>query len=340
MTEIYLIRHGEAEGNVFRRIHGQYDSLLTPRGHLQVKCVEKRFENIRVDACFSSDLTRTCLTARSVYVPKQLPLIRDSRFREVNLGIWEDLPFGWLEKFRPEEMGKFNQDPMHWQVPGAESFDDYTQRFAEGLMAAAESYDGGTVAVFTHGCMIRGFLMRYFFRNAVDKIPYSDNTGVCRIIYDKGSFRYEFINDNSHLPEALSTFALQRWWRATGNRKDANFYYLPYDGNEKLAVPQSDPSGFALMAMLHDTPVAVVSMGRPEGDCGRILGMTLQEGLDGRLYGDQLLGAAFSHFRRLGCRRLAINPGWYPDDIVNRYEFSDGVRSIDPHAFDWGNSHA
>ena len=30
MTEIYLIRHGEAEGNVFRRLHGQYDALLTP----------------------------------------------------------------------------------------------------------------------------------------------------------------------------------------------------------------------------------------------------------------------------------------------------------------------
>lgn len=32
MTEIYLIRHAEAEGNIFRRIHGHYNSLLTPEG--------------------------------------------------------------------------------------------------------------------------------------------------------------------------------------------------------------------------------------------------------------------------------------------------------------------
>ena len=29
MTTIYLIRHAEAEGNLYRRIHGWYDSLIT-----------------------------------------------------------------------------------------------------------------------------------------------------------------------------------------------------------------------------------------------------------------------------------------------------------------------
>ena len=33
MTTVYLIRHAEAEGNVYRRCHGQYDSLLTERAY-------------------------------------------------------------------------------------------------------------------------------------------------------------------------------------------------------------------------------------------------------------------------------------------------------------------
>ena len=33
MTTIYLIRHAEAEGNLYRRIHGIYDSLITKRGN-------------------------------------------------------------------------------------------------------------------------------------------------------------------------------------------------------------------------------------------------------------------------------------------------------------------
>lgn len=346
MTEIYLIRHGEAEGNVFRRIHGQYDSLLTPRGHRQVKCVEKRFEQIHIDACYSSDLTRTSLTARSVYIPKKLKLRRDPRFREVGLGVWEDIPFGYLDKFHSQEMWNFNNDPIHWTAPGAETFDEYTRRFLQGMEEAAREHEGGAVAIFSHGAVIRGTLMRLFFGNDFSRLPYCDNTGVCKLTYDKGQFGYEFVNDNSHLPEELSTFAMQRWWRSTGNREDVNFYYVPYESSmtlpEGLAVPDMDGGGLTLAAMLHDEPVALVSMAAPEGDCGRILGMSLKEGMDGRYYGDQLLGCAFSHFRNLGCKRLAAAPGWYPDDIVARYEFDPRTRerSIDPFAFDWEDLNA
>lgn len=343
MTEIYLIRHGEAEGNVFRRIHGQYESLLTPRGHLQAKCVEKRFETIRIDACYSSDMTRTSLTARSVYIPKNLPLHRDPRFREVGIGVWEDTPFGWLDRFAPKEMKNFNDNPPAWRAEGAETFDDYTQRFYEGLIEAAQNHDGGTIAIFAHGCVIRGLLMRQFFWNEIGKLPYCDNTGVCKLVYDRGALRYELVNDNSHLPEELSTFALQKWWRLTGNRTEVNCYFVPYSDKLPLphgmVVPDRDSAGICLAALLHDAPIGIISMGAPEGDMGRIIGMSLKEGMDGRMYGDQLLGTAFSHFRKLGCRSIAMNPGWYPDDILNRYEFTGLAlsRSIDVNAFDWGN---
>lgn len=343
MTELYLIRHAEAEGNVFRRIHGQYNSLLTPRGHRQAAYVQKRFEGVHIDGCYASDLTRTCLTARSIYLTKKLKLNRDPWFREVNIGIWEDIPFGFLERFQRESIWSFNHDPMNWTNPGAETFDVYTQRFIEGMRGAALEHDGGAVAIFSHGAVIRGTLMRLFFGNDMKRLPYCDNTGVCKLVYNKGQFTYEYLNDNSHIPQELSTFAMQSWCRATDNRKDANLYYLPYEPSMNLpgdlAVPELDSRGFALAAYLHEEPIALVSMGAQEGDCGRILGMTLREGMAGRYYGDQLLGAAFSHFRRLGCKRLAVNPGVYPDDIVRRYAFDEVTRerSIDPLAFDWNN---
>ena len=70
MTEIYLIRHGQAEGNVMRRFHGHYNSSLTPMGFRQVELLKKRFDSVHVDACYSSDLTRTSFTAQAVYLPK------------------------------------------------------------------------------------------------------------------------------------------------------------------------------------------------------------------------------------------------------------------------------
>lgn len=36
VTKLYLVRHAEAEGNLYRRIQGQYDSLITDNGYRQI----------------------------------------------------------------------------------------------------------------------------------------------------------------------------------------------------------------------------------------------------------------------------------------------------------------
>lgn len=33
MTRIYLVRHAEAEGNLYRIAHGHYNGLITARGY-------------------------------------------------------------------------------------------------------------------------------------------------------------------------------------------------------------------------------------------------------------------------------------------------------------------
>ena len=43
MTTIYLIRHAEAEGNLYRRVQGHWDGQVTPRGDLQIAALAERF---------------------------------------------------------------------------------------------------------------------------------------------------------------------------------------------------------------------------------------------------------------------------------------------------------
>ena len=69
MTQIYIIRHAEAEGNLYRRLHGQYDSLVTETGKAQIAALRRRFERVPVDACYASDLIRTRMTAQAVCGP-------------------------------------------------------------------------------------------------------------------------------------------------------------------------------------------------------------------------------------------------------------------------------
>lgn len=334
MTQIYLIRHGEAEGNVFRRLHGVYNSLLLPRGYQQRALIEKRFETIPVDACFSSDLTRACLTAQSIYLPKGLQLQIDPGFREQDMGVWEDIPYGYLEMHYPRDMELFSHDPVRWKVHGSESYRDFTDRFIAALEKVAKDYDGATVAIFCHGAVLRGALMRLFFGDDPHQLPVSDNTGVSHLYYEKGRFTYEYLNDTSHLPEELSTFAQQAWWRKTDNRKEANLYFTPCQG-EACGFPGWEPGDLVMTARFYSGPVGAVCLGKQEGTTGHIRGITLEDGYYGRGYGAQLLGCAVSHFRRLGCDRITLSPQGDPEALAQSYGFDlhSFSRSIDPEAF-------
>ena len=113
MTKVYIVRHAEAEGNLYRRIHGQYDSLLTEMGMRQLEALRKRFENIHIDAVYSSDLYRARMTASAIYEPKSLPLVTMPELREVSMGIWEDVCWAEVERFMPEQYRFYNTEPIN-----------------------------------------------------------------------------------------------------------------------------------------------------------------------------------------------------------------------------------
>lgn len=328
MTNVYLIRHGEAEGNAFRRLHGQYDSLLTPRGHRQVECLRKRFENISVDACFASDLTRASLTAKAIYEPKGLKLHRDRRFREVDVGRWEDLCYGQLHHFEPDLMKMFDEDPLHWRVEGSETFQQLTDRFLHGLTEAAQSFEGGTIAVVAHGAAIRSTLIRLFFMDDISKLPYSDNTGVSLLRYEDGNFSYTFLNDSSHLPEELSKFHLQRQLQAAGRKNEETVYFEVLEETRDLCT---------IAAFLPGREVGRFTMSRHQGDTAVIMHMYLDPAMEGRRYTDQMLGEVFSRARKQGCTNIQLMPGDYPENLLERYAFDPETlrRSIDVHMYQW-----
>lgn len=228
MTRIFIIRHAEAEGNLYRRLHGQYDSLLTENGLKQVAALRKRFEKEQVDACYSSDLIRTRMTAKAIYEPKHLPLQTDPRFREIRMGIWEEVPFGEVGQHEKHLLDTFNEDPAHWVIPGAERYEEYTGRFLAAMTEAAEAHDGQSIAIFSHGSVIRGVLMRLFYgADHPEQTGHCDNTGVTLLEYEAGQYHLIYKNDNSHPSEELSTLAKQSWWRQDGKTVDHNMWYRP-----------------------------------------------------------------------------------------------------------------
>ena len=120
MTKIYLIRHAEAEGNLYRRIQGHYNGDITTKGHKQIAQLAELYRDAKIDAVYASDLQRTQKTAGAILKYHDLPLNIDARLKEVDMGSWEDLPWGNVSYDEPEQMLAFASDPANWSRIGPE----------------------------------------------------------------------------------------------------------------------------------------------------------------------------------------------------------------------------
>ncbi|MBQ4651386.1 MAG: histidine phosphatase family protein [Oscillospiraceae bacterium] len=155
MTEIYLIRHAQAEGNLYRMMQGHWDGDLTELGLKQAEALGQRFENIHIDAVYSSDLRRTCLTIEPVCRRHRLALNTDKRLREINVGPWETGFFADISYETPELMRKFIADQESWYLEGAETYMQVQKRAFEALCELAAAHDGQSFAFACHGITIR-----------------------------------------------------------------------------------------------------------------------------------------------------------------------------------------
>ena len=209
MTCIYLIRHAEAEGNLYRIVQGQGNSNLTTRGWRQVAALEKRFSAIPVDAVYASDLYRTCATATAIYRPKGLPLQRRRDLREIYVGDWEQQTWGDIARTQPQQLEWFTHQLHRWHISGAETPQEVLKRVREAVFSIAAENDGKTVAVVSHGYAIRLLLaqLQGIPLEGTGETPTGQNTAVSLLEYEAGQMRVVIRDDISHLqtPEYLAT---------------------------------------------------------------------------------------------------------------------------------------
>ena len=151
MTTLYLIRHAEAEGNLYRRIHGQYNSLITDNGYRQIAALRDRFADVPIDAVYSSDLFRTMTTARALFVPKGLPLVTRPDLREISMGQWEDYSWAGIDRREHARMALFSATSPDFRAPGGESFPEIRVRGCKAILDIAAQHPDQTVAAFAHG---------------------------------------------------------------------------------------------------------------------------------------------------------------------------------------------
>ena len=331
MTNIYLIRHAEAEGNLYRIAQGQYNSIITTRGHRQIAALRRRFADIQVDAVYSSDLYRTCATASAVYQPKGLPLHRRADLREISVGSWEQRTWGEIAREQPDQMWNFLHRMDLWNVPGAEAPEAVRDRMMEAVREIAAVNPGKTVAVFSHGCAIQILLatIQGYPMSELGKTTHGENTAVSLLEVQGDEMQVVFRDDSSHLTDPA--FAEESLIRKR-NGLEPGLYFrqlcLPeqtellhrcvsevwadsgeeasWDPRRLLEEAQRRPT---LVGYLQEEPVGLVQFHPERGEaenCGWISLYWVEETYRKRGYGLQLMGQAVSYFRPLGREKLRL----------------------------------
>ena len=297
MTTVYLIRHAEAEGNLYRRCHGHYDSTITDNGYRQIAALAKRFADVPIDAAYSSDLTRTQTTALAITRTHNLPLRLDARLREVGVGAWEDKTWTWLTKFDRAQMLNFNTDAGVWRAEGAETMAQVRQRMMAALRDIIAAHPNQSVALFSHGMALRLLIgtLNGLSIAEIDKTGHGENTSVTKLEADDAGIRVVYATDASHLPEALTTLHKQLWTKTKGGLEPGIWF-----------APNSEAPG-RFLAMQDDEIVGAVAVGAPENDgTATIEEFWLDEIAQHRNLGIRLVGQAISYARSLGCDTLLL----------------------------------
>lgn len=155
MTTVFLARHGETVWHEENRYAGVTDIDLTELGRQQAEALGIWAAGSRLDAIYSSTLTRAKETASPAVATTGLALRVDAGFREVDFGEGEGLTIAEMVQAFPAAVEGFRLSPASRAFPGAETGREAVRRALPRLAAIARQHESGRVLIVMHSTLLR-----------------------------------------------------------------------------------------------------------------------------------------------------------------------------------------
>jgi 2,3-bisphosphoglycerate-dependent phosphoglycerate mutase len=172
---VLLIRHGETALNVARVLQPA-DTPLSARGLAQAEALARRLARVPgLRGLICSDLPRALGTAAAIAAATGLVLETTPLLHERNFGDWRG---------QPRDAFSVNPLTMAEAPPGGESAATFAMRVSEAfaLLRHRQATLGGTLAVVTHGLVIREVLATHAQLGVGTPLPlHFGNTSVTEI---------------------------------------------------------------------------------------------------------------------------------------------------------------
>jgi probable phosphoglycerate mutase len=162
-AELFLIRHGETEGQSSIRYHGRTDVALSDLGRAQMRAVAMALASNEFTHVFASTMVRAVEGARLIAGDSR-PIVQIEEFVELDFGIFEGLTADEIRDRHPEEFERWNRERLTngYAYPGGESRAGFRARVEKGLrrmlqLSDSESGDSRVMLV-AHRGVIRNIL--------------------------------------------------------------------------------------------------------------------------------------------------------------------------------------
>ncbi|MCF3963638.1 histidine phosphatase family protein [Streptomyces fuscigenes] len=163
---LFLVRHGETVWHAENRYTGSSDIALTPRGEEQAEALGRWAGAARLDAVYSSPLSRARRTAAPALRAAGLPENIEEGLRELDFGIAEGRTLAEVAAEHPQAVQEFLERPATRPLPGGDDPVAAGARGAQALWRVAESWarppedggaagGGGRVLVVAHNTLYR-----------------------------------------------------------------------------------------------------------------------------------------------------------------------------------------
>jgi 2,3-bisphosphoglycerate-dependent phosphoglycerate mutase len=150
-TRFCIVRHGETDWNVERRIQGHVDIPLNALGRVQAEATANGLAGLVFAAAYSSDLARAWATAEIAARRLGLALAAEPGLRERHYGVFQGLTTAEAAERFPAAHARYLARDRDYDFEVGESLSGLAARVAVAVEALAERHRGQSVLLVSHG---------------------------------------------------------------------------------------------------------------------------------------------------------------------------------------------
>ncbi|QQS42731.1 MAG: histidine phosphatase family protein [Acidobacteriota bacterium] len=206
VTRLYLIRHGQSDGNAEGRFGGHSPTPLSDLGRKQAELTARALHQENIDHIYSSDLLRAVQTAEPLSELLGVEINKTSAFRERNVGVLEGLTFEESKQKYPKDYYALINRNINHVITGGESYRHLLRRGTQAMSEILRTHRGQKIAIFSHTgaiCYLTLHMIGAINRGTV-QTPWlvTSNCGINRFeIRGRRNTRLLTVNDTRHLIE-------------------------------------------------------------------------------------------------------------------------------------------